>query len=90
MWVLRENFYFSCYSIKYFSWFKALLFHKNLARSQRQAYNKQHKNYEYLEEKILIEIDYKQKMILPMSPRQVNAEYYKLQQRICLGKPDYA
>lgn len=66
--------------------FQVLLFHKNVARSQRLAYNYQHTNPEFLHNKILIEMDFKQKICIGMSPRQVNAEYYNQVLRSCLGK----
>jgi hypothetical protein len=66
--------------------FKALIFHKNIAFFQRKAYNIQRTNNDFLTQILLIEIDFKQKIVIPMSPRQVNAEFYKLQQRSCLSK----
>jgi hypothetical protein len=68
------------------NFFKALIFHKNVAFFQRQAFNDQHKIKEKLQNKILIEIDFKQKIVIGLSPRQVNEEYYKQVQRTCLGK----
>ena len=68
---------------------KALLFHKNVAYCQRLAYNNHHKNYEFLRGKILIEIDYKQKIAIGMSPRQVSSEYYNQAMRSCLGKLNF-
>jgi hypothetical protein len=65
--------------------FKALIFHKNIAFFQRKAYNIQRTNNDFLTQILLIEIDFKQKIVIPMSPRQVNAEFYKLQQRSCLS-----
>ena len=38
-----------------------------------------------LRNKILIEMDFKQKIVIGRSPRQVNEEYYKQVQRTCLG-----
>ena len=64
---------------------KVLLFHKNVAHCQRLAYNKHHKNIEFLRDKKMIEIDYKQKIAIGMSPRQVSAEYYNQVLRSCLG-----
>ena len=64
---------------------KALIFHKNVAYFQRQAFNDQHKIKEKLRNKILLEIDFKQKIVINLSPRQVNEEYYKQVERTCLG-----
>jgi hypothetical protein len=58
----------------------------NAAYFQLQAFNDQHKIKEKLRNKILLEIDFKQKIVIGLSPRQVNEEYYKQVQRICLGK----
>ncbi len=66
-------------------YFKALIFHKNIAFFQRKAYNIQRTDNDFLNQILLIEIDLKQKIVIPMSPRQVNAEFYKLQQRSCLS-----
>lgn len=38
-----------------------------------------------LKNNILIEVDFKQKIKIGMSPRQVNTEYYNQQDRSCLG-----
>ncbi len=38
-----------------------------------------------MQNKILIELDFKQKFVIGLSPRQVNEEYYKQVQRSCLG-----
>ena len=42
-------------------------------------------NTQLLSDSLLIEIDYKQKIIIGMSPRQTSGEYYKQQQRNFLG-----
>lgn len=60
--------------------------HKNIADIQRQAYKKHNSNVEDLKGKILIEVDYKQKITVGMSPRQVSSEYYNQISRTCLGK----
>ncbi|CAF0925295.1 unnamed protein product, partial [Brachionus calyciflorus] len=52
------------------------IFHKNVAMVQRETYNKHRSNVDFLREKILIEVDFKQKITLGLSPRQVNTEYY--------------
>ena len=56
-----------------------------MAFFQRKAYNEHHKNKDKLRNKILIEFDFKQKIVIGMSPRQVNDEYYRQLQRTCLG-----
>ena len=64
---------------------KALIFHKNVAYFQRKAYNDHHTIKEKLRNKLMIEFDFKQKIVIGMSPRQVNDEYYNQVQRTCLG-----
>lgn len=65
---------------------KALIFHKNLAKSQRMAYSN-HMKSSFLKDKIMIVLDFKQKILIGMSPRQINDEYYNQKQRSCLGMP---
>jgi hypothetical protein len=65
--------------------YEAILFHKNVAHCQRIAYNEQHKSVEDLFGKILIEVDFKQKIVIGMSPRQISSEYYDQTMRSCLG-----
>ena len=67
-------------------------FHKFVANSQREAYNKQRKDKELLRRKILIDVDWKQKIVVGgagacSGPRQINKEYYTqtTNQRTCLG-----
>lgn len=62
-----------------------VLAHRFIQRTQRNAYNQQRKSKEFLRGKILIEIDYKQKINIGLSPRQVNKEYYNQELRSCLG-----
>ena len=63
--------------------YDSYLFHRNVARAQRNAYNK-HRTAEHLKDKILIELDYKQKIKIGMSPRQIRSEYFDQQDRIAL------
>jgi hypothetical protein len=49
------------------------LFHQNIAKSRRAAYNNYLKDKE-LKNKILAEIDFKQKFLIGMSLRQVSRE----------------
>ena len=66
--------------------YDAILYHKYVARCQRLAYNKHCNNIEELQNKILIELDFKQKIVIGLSPRQVSKEYYNQQAASCLGK----
>ena len=56
------------FSFLQMNFFKALIFHKNVAFFQRQAFNDQHKNKDELQNKILIEIDLKHKIVIGQSP----------------------
>jgi nucleotidyltransferase/DNA polymerase involved in DNA repair len=65
--------------------YQQILFHENVARAQRIAYKNDHESVQQLKETLLIELDFKQKIVIGMSPRQVNKEYYQQQIRSCLG-----
>lgn len=65
---------------------ETVLGHKSIKNIQRLAYNNQRKNIKFLSDKILIELDFKQKIMIGVSPRQVNKEFYKVELRTCLGK----
>ena len=49
------------------------------------TYNNQHKNARELANNILIEADFKQKIVIGMGPRQVSSEYYNQIAHSCLG-----
>lgn len=66
--------------------YEAILFHKNVAKCQRLAYNNHRKNLEELRGKLLIELDFKEKIKIGMSPRQVSREFYEQISVSCLGK----
>lgn len=65
--------------------YEAIVFHKSVAKAQRAAY-KEHLTVDGLRNKVMIEIDFKQKIKIGMGPRQVSSEYYNQQERSCLGK----
>lgn len=73
--------------IEDFDSFKVIMFHQNVARAQRLAYNTHRTDVDYLRGKILIEVDFKQKILIGFGPRQINTEYYdsRNRQRTCLG-----
>ena len=52
---------------------------------QRGAYNKQRTDIDNLRGKLLIEVDFKQKIVIGLSPRQVSSEYYNQVSRSLLG-----
>ena len=59
--------------------------HRNIANTQRKSYNEQRKSMNILTKNILIEVDFKQKIPIGLSPRQINKEYYEQELRTCLG-----
>jgi len=65
--------------------FEVVLGHRMIASTQRNSYNLQRKNKESLKKQIMIEVDFKQKIAIGISPRQVNKEYYTQELRTCLG-----
>ena len=66
--------------------YEALIFHKNVARVQRNAYQNDIANIEKIRNSLLIEVDFKQKIDIGMSPKQVCSEYYNQSARSCLGE----
>jgi hypothetical protein len=66
--------------------YETILFHKNIAQCQRIAYNDNHTNCNTLKNKVLIEIDFKQKIKIGLSPRQFSKEFYQQILLSCLGK----
>ena len=64
---------------------KYIKFHRQIADQQRMAYNSQRKDEILLGEKVLIEVDFKEKIRIPMGPKQINADYYENELRTCLS-----
>ena len=50
--------------------FEVVLGHRMIASTQRNSYNLQRKNKESLKKQIMIEVDFKQKIAIGISPRQ--------------------
>jgi hypothetical protein len=67
--------------------YRAIQFHKKIASTQRSCYNEERLNPELLNGKIVIEIDYKQKILLGQGPRQMNSEFFERAKKkvLCLG-----
>lgn len=67
--------------------YETVTFHQNIARAQRSAYKLHHTQFEQLIGKIMIEVDFKQKIQIGFGPRQLNSEYYDKRNRLrtCLG-----
>ena len=63
-----------------------VLGHQEVARVQRESYNFQRKSKEILRNNLLIEMDFKQKIAIGLSPEQANREFYKQELKSCLGK----
>ena len=59
--------------------------HRNIANTQRKSYNEQRKSMNILTKNILIEVDFKQKIPIGLSPRPINKEYYEQELRTCSG-----
>jgi hypothetical protein len=70
--------------IEYLEEYLVIHFHKNVAKTQRLAYTN-HFNPSFLKNKLLIEVDYKEKFKIGFGPRQTSGEWYKQIQRSCLG-----
>ena len=64
----------------------AIQFHRKIAQVQREAYNKMRKDKLLLKDALLIDIDFKQKIVIGSSPRQISSEYFKNIQKSLLGK----
>ena len=60
-------------------------FHRNIAKMQRKSYNEMRSNEHLLKDSILIDLDFKQKIIIGDSPVMVSGEYFQRQQRSLLG-----
>ncbi len=65
---------------------EAIIEHKVNASIQREAYTFQRNSKEFLKNKVFIDLDFKQKIIIGLSPIQVNSEFYNLENRTLLGK----
>jgi 3-hydroxy-3-methylglutaryl CoA synthase len=83
---LNKNYEKHKESIELISDYEQILFHQNVSKLQRECYNKHHNSVQNLKNKILIELDFKQRIKIGMSPRQIGQEYYEQESRSCLGK----
>jgi uncharacterized membrane protein YobD (UPF0266 family) len=59
------------YFCLFLNYSKARIFHKNVAFFHRKAYNEHGQVKDNLRDKLLIEFNKKQKIVIGMSPRQV-------------------
>ena len=64
---------------------KEVQFHRNVAKMQKRAYNQMKSDIDLLKDSILIDLDFKQKIIIGDSPNMVSGEYFERQQRSLLG-----
>ena len=62
-----------------------ILFHKNVAKLQRNAYNNDRKNLKLFDNSILIVGDYKQRIKMGTSKRPVNDQFFKQKLRSCFS-----
>ena len=58
-------------------------YHKSIADKQRRSYNNSKLILD--ENSVFIELDWKQKVLIGMGPRQVSSEFREQQQRTLLG-----
>jgi hypothetical protein len=65
--------------------YEIVIYHRMIADAQYEAYRSHKSSKDILKDHLLIEMDYKQKIVIGMSRRQINLEFYKLKQRCCLG-----
>ena len=61
-------------------------FHSQIAERQRKCYKNNLNDHKLFDNSIVIEMDFKQKILIGLSPRQVSGEFYRQQQRNLLGK----
>jgi hypothetical protein len=52
---------------------------------QRESYNKDCKDFALLSKKILIEFDFKEKLIVGIGPREIGSDFYNRKQVSLLG-----
>lgn len=64
---------------------EALEYHKSIAKRQRESYNNMKNDTLLLKNSILIELDFKQKIVIGLGPRQCSTDYYNQVQRSFLG-----
>jgi hypothetical protein len=81
----RNNFNNYCLYISDLKKYEIVIYHRMIATSQTDSYRTHKNSKQILKDHLLIEADYKQKIVIGMSRRQTNLEYYKLKQRSCLG-----
>ena len=65
-------------------------FNRKVANNQRKAYNRMRTDTNLLKNSVLIDIDFKQKIIIGDGPEMVSGEYFERQQRSCLGVGIYS
>lgn len=63
-----------------------VLEHQDVARRQRDTYNRHRNDIDFLRKNVIIDVDYKQKIQHGMSPEQPNYEFYQMQFKCFLGK----
>jgi hypothetical protein len=64
---------------------KEIQYHRSIADKQKEKYNMSTKDPDLLKDSILIEMDYKQKIVYGASARAVSEEYYLQKQASFLG-----
>lgn len=64
---------------------REIIYHKQNSIKQRDVYNEMRKNKDLLKGNLLIDFDFKQKIVIGKGPRLRNSEYFQLIQRSLLG-----
>ena len=64
----------------------AIQFHRKISQIQRESYNRMRKDENVLKNTLLIDIDFKQKIVIGSSPRQISSEYFMNIQKSLLGE----
>ena len=58
-------------------------FHYNISRRQRESYNRLKQNVP--DDTIFLELDFKERIKIGLSPEQISQEFYRLKSRYVLG-----
>ena len=65
--------------------YQEIEYHRHVARMQRESYNTDCRDFTLLSKKILIEFDYKEKLIVGICPREIGSDFYNRKQVSLLG-----
>ena len=71
--------------LKLIAYLKEVQFHRCIVNMQKNSYNSMKSDVNLLKGAIVIDLDFKQKVVIGDSPRMMSGEYYERQQRSLLG-----